>query len=164
MIAAADLLIPRARSRAAIALLDEPAHLATTWLVAAAVAPDRMRAALIASTLLDVDHVPSELGSDVLRRGAARPYGHTALAAAAAAALSRGAGLGVAAHLLRDLACGPGVSLAWPLSGRAHRLPRAVYYALVATAAARAARRTAAPAPPRRAPGSPPAPAAARGA
>ncbi len=124
-------------------MLDEPAHAATTWLVARAVAPGRVTAALVASTLLDADHLPSELGSSVLRRGAARPYGHTGAAVAAAAALGGpGAALGVAAHLLRDLADPQGVSLAWPLSGRAQTIPRSAYYATVLTLAARAARRT----------------------
>ena len=153
VIAIADLLLARrAWSRPAIALLDEPAHFATTWLAATAIAPEHTRAALLASTLLDLDHVPSELGSDVLRRGAARPFGHTGAAVVAVGSVSRGAALGAAAHLLRDLAAEPGVSLAWPVSGRARRVPRAAYYALVLTLAARAARPTGVPAPPRPAP------------
>jgi inner membrane protein len=152
VIAAADVLLARARSRPVIALLDEPAHAATTWLVVTALAPEHTRAALIASTLLDADHVPSELGSEVLRGGAARPYGHTGLAIGAAALVSRGAALGIAAHLLRDLAHGPGASLAWPLRTEAQRIPTTLYWGLVATAAARVALRRGAPTPPRRAP------------
>lgn len=143
VIAAADLLLPRVRSRAVIALLDEPAHVATTWLIATAVAPGHRAPALAASALLDADHVPSELGSDVLRRGAARPYGHTGLALAAAALLSPGAALGVATHLLRDLAVAPGVSLLWPLRGDVHTLPAPAYYAIVAGAAGTVLRRAA---------------------
>jgi hypothetical protein len=153
VIAVADLLLSRrAWSRPAIALLDEPAHAATTWLIAQALAPQHTPAAQLASTLLDADHVPSELGSDVLRRGAARPFGHTGAAVVALALVSRGAALGAAAHLVRDLADDVGVSLAWPLSGRAQRIPRGLYYALALTLAARAARPTGAPAPPRPAP------------
>ena len=174
VVAAADAtLAKRSLGRPAIALLDEPAHVATTLLALLALprpVTRRTRAsALLASGLLDVDHVPSELGSDVLRRGTARPYGHSALGALAAAALARaargspaGAAFGVATHLLRDAASGPGVTLGWPLSQRTQRVGATRYHAAVALTAAQVVRRTAAPRRPRRARGSPPAPAPAR--
>ena len=150
MVVASDVGLRHARSRRVVALLDEPAHLATTWLLLSALAPRHTRAALVASTLLDADHVPSELGAGFLRRGAARPYGHTGAAIAAARLVGgNGAALGVAAHLVRDAADGTGVSLAWPLDGRAQRIPRAAYYAALLSAAARVARPTGAPRPPR---------------
>jgi inner membrane protein len=158
VIAAADVVLQRRRlPRPLIALLDEPAHAATTALLLDASpvrpSPKTYREALIASVLLDADHVPSELGWDVLRRGAARPYAHTAVGIAAAAApAGRGAAIGIATHLVRDAASGPGVTLGWPVFKRSQRVPAPLYHALIATAAARAAWRRGAPGPRRRDP------------
>ena len=136
-----------------VGLIDEPAHLATAALVLAAW-PGRLPrgvvgAALAASVLIDVDHLPGALGSDVVTQDAPRPYSHslvTPLALLAAAALAggrarlvaAGAALGVACHLLRDLGGAPGVPLAWPLSTAAVSLPLPLVVLVVAALDARA--------------------------
>jgi membrane-bound metal-dependent hydrolase YbcI (DUF457 family) len=91
--------------------------------------------------LVDLDHLPSELGHEWLRledRG--RPYPHTAftvLAAAAVAAATRsaawwGATLGLALHFTRDLTdTDSGVRLLWPLSDHEFYAPPALYPLLV---------------------------------
>jgi hypothetical protein len=126
------------------AALDWSAHLATTALALRALPGDRAAelsdAALAASLLIDLDHVPL---APAMLRGAdlPRPRPHTLLTPLAlAAAGRRGAAFGTAAHLARDLFNGPGVALAWPVHGRDVRLPvaleAAVLAALVALAAA----------------------------
>ena len=134
-------------------LLDEPAHLAPTALVLAnwpsRLARATLVAALAASVLIDADHLPALLGTDVVTAGAPRPYSHallTPLLLLALAAVARGrarpllggAALGVACHLLRDLAGEPGVPLVWPLSSAAVSLPFLLVTAVVAALAARA--------------------------
>jgi membrane-bound metal-dependent hydrolase YbcI (DUF457 family) len=91
--------------------------------------------------LVDLDHVPSELGHEWLRledRG--RPYPHTAFTVLAAALVATGtrraawwgATLGLAAHLLRDLTdTDSGVRLLWPLSDHEFHVPPALYALLV---------------------------------
>ena len=131
-----------------LALLDEPAHLATAALLLASVgALRRMRPVLItlaASVAIDVDHLPLYAGAPMGAAG--RPPTHSLLTVAALA----GAGLlvkrrrgdllacaaGVALHLVRDVATGPGVPLWWPLSPRAVQVPYAVYAAALAAGAA----------------------------
>lgn len=135
-------------------LVDEPAHLATcaVGLLALALVGKRLSktfvlAALIASVAIDLDHAPQHLGFDFLTAGTARPYAHCALAVLlpllAAFLLPRwralllGIAFGVAAHLVRDLATGPGVPLGLPFSSASVRLPYVIYAgALVAAAAA----------------------------
>lgn len=138
------------------ALVDEPAHLATCvvlLLAIAAVAGGRLPlpfvgAALIATMAIDIDHVPGLLGSHLITGGLPRPYSHglgtLAALLALAAVLKRGPqrqialglAFGVAAHLFRDVATGPGVPLLWPLSDGVVKMPYAVYAAsLVALAA-----------------------------
>jgi inner membrane protein len=156
---AADLLwglLEDSTGSLAYGLVDEPAHLATCALALLALAfvgmPLSRRfavAALAASTAIDLDHLPHYLGSHLLMGPSLpRPYTHSLLLVclllAVAAALrsdARGVALGlsfgVAAHLFRDLATGPGVSLFWPLSAAAVTIPYAVYAAaLLATAVA----------------------------
>jgi membrane-bound metal-dependent hydrolase YbcI (DUF457 family) len=122
-------------------LVDEPAHLATCAVALLALTAALGRglssrfivAALLASVLIDLDHIPGLLGSQLMSAGMPRPFTHTALLAFVLALagwasqrparrqLCLGAALGVSAHLLRDLATGSGVPLAWPLSdGIAH--------------------------------------------
>lgn len=137
-----DALRPLAgRNRVAIGVLDETAHLAFGALLAAGRPPRVARALLAASVLIDLDHLPSELGHDWLRledRG--RPYPHTALTVLAAAALAaasrsagwRGATLGLALHFTRDLTdTDSGVRLLWPLSDHEFYAPPALYPVLV---------------------------------
>jgi inner membrane protein len=141
----------------AYGLFDEPAHLATcalALLAAVAVAGARpplrfAGAALIASVAIDVDHLPGYLGSHMLTGHLPRPYTHSFVLVGALAALglalkrreqrqvALGVAFGVSAHLVRDLATGPGVPALWPLDASAVTLPYAAYIAaLVGMAAA----------------------------
>ena len=83
-------------------LMDEPCHLATAMIVLGALARWRGRppssrfvwAMLSASVMIDLDHLPLELGSGVLTEGTPRPYTHALwvlvlLAVTAAAARHR---------------------------------------------------------------------------
>jgi len=138
----------------AYGFVDEPAHLATcaiALLALAAVAGSRVPlpfvvAALVASVAIDLDHVPQFLGWDVLSAGAPRPYIHSACVAVAlllAAWASRGrrrslllgVAFGVGAHLLRDLATGPGLALAWPVSGFVVKAPYLAYVVVLGSLA-----------------------------
>src|ERR1700733_883257 len=59
---------------------DETAHLLTTLLIIWALLPgfDRRQLlpALIASCVIDLDHVPEQFGSTILTGGGPRPYAH----------------------------------------------------------------------------------------
>lgn len=123
-------------------LLDETAHVGTTWLALRLL---RRRwpgmaiwTAVAATVFIDVDHVPAQFfETQVLTAGTSRPYSHSALTVivllllSAVARRSRwvllGAALGVALHLFRDLATGPGVALLWPVSSDSVTLPYAPY-------------------------------------
>ena len=127
-----------------LAALDDPAHLATAALVLLCL-PASTRgfaiAFLVASVAIDLDHLPKELGSDFLTAGTARPYTHSLVGAVLLALVAfvasrrrdvaAGAGLGILAHLVRDVATGPGVPLAWPLSDGSARVPYVSYLTLV---------------------------------
>ena len=146
-----DLLInSRDWSVPMLGLLDEPAHLATAaLLLVSAGALRRNRpvfVTLAASVAIDLDHLPLYAGVPMGAHG--RPPTHSLLTVAALA----GAGLlsrrhrtdllacaaGVALHLVRDLATGPGVPLFWPVSARAIEVPYPMYVAsLLAAAVAR---------------------------
>ncbi len=141
---------------AVVGLLDWPAHLATTLLVVLALPrrlpEDVLLGAAVGSVALDLDHIPLLLGSDAFDGPLVRPYTHAlwtlvlvgglALALrrlrprAAAAALAAGATLGLASHLARDLATGPGLNVLWPASEAVVRAPWPLYAALLAAAAA----------------------------
>lgn len=164
-------LIEGSTGTLAYALIDEPAHLATcalALLAFAAVARTRLpgrfvASALIASVAIDADHVPGLLGSHLLTGGGPRPYSHSLAVLAALLAVAcltkrgtrqllLGAAFGVGAHLLRDLATGPGVPLLWPASDGAIGLPYAGFVGALLLAAvlshrASASRSTAGPSP-----------------
>ena len=143
-------------------LVDEPAHLATCvvlLLAFAAIAGGRLplpfvAAALIATVAIDLDHAPGLLGSHLITGGLPRPYSHgigtLAALLALAAVLKRGRqrqialglAFGVAAHLLRDVATGPGVPLLWPLSDDVVKMPYVIYPAVLALVSFGAALRT----------------------
>jgi inner membrane protein len=140
----------------AYGFVDLPAHVAACAVALLAVlalpGPALSRrfvgAALIASVAIDIDHIPGYLGSHVVTGSLPRPYAHSVLLVAllvAIGAASRrrdarqvmfGIAFGVSAHLLRDLATGPGVPLLWPLSNSVASLPYAVYAGLLVGAAA----------------------------
>jgi membrane-bound metal-dependent hydrolase YbcI (DUF457 family) len=133
----------------AYGLVDEPAHLATCAIALIAVAaiggtrpPGRfVAAALLASVAIDVDHLPGYLGWHGLIGSLPRPYPHGLLFVAVllgiaavarrgdARQISLGVAFGVSAHLLRDLATGPGVPLFWPASTAVVAIPY-VFFAL----------------------------------
>jgi membrane-bound metal-dependent hydrolase YbcI (DUF457 family) len=132
--------------------LDWTAHLLTTLFIVWALSPlvrgRRLAGALVFSVLIDVDHIPGRLGSNILTAGTARPYTHSiaivlalallALAWPAAREFVSGAALGVASHLWRDLAepHGSGVALLWPLSDRTITTPAVVYLGSLGVVAA----------------------------
>jgi inner membrane protein len=132
----------------ALAVFDEPAHLATAALLLLAFSVrDRtvVVAALASSVLIDLDHLPQELGIDALTEHSARPVTHSiaglVLITVAAAAVSRrhaiaaGVAFGIAAHLVRDLATGGGVPLLWPLTHREIAIPYVVYASVLVACA-----------------------------
>jgi membrane-bound metal-dependent hydrolase YbcI (DUF457 family) len=136
------------RHRPLVGLLDETAHLALGLLIARRRPAGETAGVLAGSMVLDLDHAPSELGHEWLRSGGrGRPYPHTAFAALAPAALARrafwrGAAIGLAAHLARDLTDPTtGVRLLWPLWRRELRVPRALYPLAVGALAVRGAQR-----------------------
>jgi inner membrane protein len=127
-------------------IVDWPAHLATCLLLlmglAAASKSPRpavfAAGAVVAAIAIDVDHIPNYLGSQGLTAGEPRPYPHSLLMVGALVLIARlargrlreasfGAAFGVAAHLLRDLATGPGVALLWPLSSAVVTVPYVVF-------------------------------------
>ena len=137
-------------------LLDEIAHLLTTLIVLWALGPricERfLIPALVASVAIDLDHVPRELGHDVLTRGTPRPYTHSLLSIVVVlmvAALWRrrgdvmlGIAIGLAIHFWRDMSeADAGVSLLWPFSDHSFRLSHAGYLIVMGLFAAVAAAR-----------------------
>jgi membrane-bound metal-dependent hydrolase YbcI (DUF457 family) len=128
--------------------LDWTNHLLTTLFIVWATRPligrRQILAALIASVVIDADHIPGYLGSNILTGGDPRPYTHSLttvvvlLVIAAARPRWRywasGAALGVLSHLWRDLAepQGAGVSLLWPVSTRVITTPAAWYLGSIA--------------------------------
>jgi inner membrane protein len=127
-----------------LGLLDESAHLATSWIVLAAFLPGPARRllpwALVGSVVTDLDHVPLYLWHALAAAPGARPVTHSlltvavlAVAGVAVGTRSRlrapllGLALGVALHLVRDLGTGPGVPLLWPAGPAELTVPYAGY-------------------------------------
>ncbi len=138
--------------------LDETAHFLTMLLVLWALG-DRFRAprilvpALVATVLIDADHIPGYLGHDWLTAGTPRPYTHSLLTLAVVLAVALvwrrhrvsvlAVALGIAVHLWRDMSESsggvsifatprPSVSLLWPWTKHAYSLPHASYLAVLA--------------------------------
>jgi inner membrane protein len=137
--------------RAVAAVMDESAHAATALLLLdlARLPPSEpiLAGTLVGAVVIDVDHIPSEIGWDVLVKGTGRPYTHSlftlgesVLLACARTApwrtVALSAAFGIVTHLLRDMATG-GVPLYWPLATRAVTIPYAAYAILLLAAAAR---------------------------
>ena len=132
------------------AVTDETAHLLTTLVLvggwAARLPPSFVAGALAGSVVIDLDHLPLVLGSDLLTETTARPLTHCLLVAAAPATLSLAVGptarqallgisAGLLAHFVRDAASSPaGVPLLWPLSPFGFTMPYTVYALLLVTA------------------------------
>jgi inner membrane protein len=137
---------------ALVGVVDWTGHLATAVVLIALLAPPRRMAAaiLVFSVVIDLDHLPLELGSDILTAGTPRPYTHsllTLLVVLAAAGVLRsqvllGAAIGLAGHFLRDLGTGDGIPLLWPLSDAGASVPFALYVGVLTGLAAVAALRS----------------------
>lgn len=136
--------------------LDEPAHLATAWLLLAAFLPARAGAlrvwALVGAVAIDLDHIPLYAWHVLAAGPDSRPVTHSlltvaVLAAAGALAPARlrtpllGLALGVCLHFVRDLAEGPGVPLFWPIDSTNVIAPYGGYLLVLAVVAAGAAAR-----------------------
>ena len=105
----------------AIGLFDEPAHLATGYLLGGG---DPVF--LAGSLLPDVDHIP--LAFQDPRPGDPRPRTHSIYGPLAALPFSRRLAAGMLAHFVRDLALEPGVPL---FGGRPFRIPYGAYAVLL---------------------------------
>jgi inner membrane protein len=128
-------------------LADETAHLLTAALLLAAVPLALPRAfvisALLGSMLIDLDHLPLIMGSDLLTRETGRPVTHSMLALGCAAVIALwlppwskclgwGLAAGIAAHFVRDLAStSAGVPLFWPVTPYGFTLAHDAYFALL---------------------------------
>jgi inner membrane protein len=139
----------------AIAVFDWPAHMATAAIVLMnlrAPAREFAIAMLVASVAIDVDHLPAELGLDVLTPGTTRPVTHSLMGAAAVGlltfaatrrrAVAAGVVTGVLAHFARDVATGDGVPLLWPATTREYELPYVIYITVLTLLVARASIRS----------------------
>jgi membrane-bound metal-dependent hydrolase YbcI (DUF457 family) len=141
----------------AFGLVDEPAHLATCAIALLALSllldrplpPAFVAAALLGSVAIDLDHLPGYLGWDGLIGAAPRPYSHSLvpilvllgfgfLVPRRYRAPMLGLAFGISAHLLRDLATGPGVALGMPFSDAPVGVPYLAYALLLAALAAAA--------------------------
>jgi inner membrane protein len=131
------------------ATLDESAHLATALLLSRALGLARARpvawGVAAGAVLVDVDHLPLELGWDFLTQRTNRPYTHSLLVvgglvllacllAGSRRQLLLGAAFGLATHLVRDMATG-GVPLLWPLAEARVTIPYGAYAAGLTIAA-----------------------------
>jgi membrane-bound metal-dependent hydrolase YbcI (DUF457 family) len=142
-------------------VFDWTGHLATGIVLIAVLRPPRGVAAaiLVWSVVIDVDHLPSKAGVDLLTTSTERPVTHSlllVLVLLAAAGLARsgvllGSAIGLAGHLFRDMGTGDaGVPLLWPLSDGAAVVPFWLYVLVLALTAATAAARPTARRTPRR--------------
>lgn len=150
-----DQLVWRAQlGTGALGISDETTHLLTGVLVLAALprhgGAQFALGLLASSVLIDLDHVPGELGFDAITRGTQRPYTHSLLTLAGLALLAvlflrrhpawgwflRGAVVGTGVHLFRDMTeASAGVPLLWPLRYTSYTLPHWVFLALIAVLA-----------------------------
>lgn len=148
------------RSVPVAALLDEPAHAATTVLLLSALgyrlSSPFAKGAVAASVAIDLDHLPQYLGSRSLTKGTPRPYPHSfitltsvGLLALACRGRSRevalGAEFGLVGHFFRDMAASRsrgGLALFWPLSYANLRLPYRAYPVAMGAALVAAVTRT----------------------
>jgi inner membrane protein len=137
----------------ATGITDETAHVSTMAIFLLAF-PRLRNAGFIAgclagSTVIDLDHIPLFLGSNILTEETNRPFTHGLLTMGIVLAISlvtkdpwRSIGLGLvaglAAHFLRDMATSTaGVPLLWPISSTGFMLPYPLYVAALIGALAR---------------------------
>jgi inner membrane protein len=140
----------RAASGPPAALWDETLHFLTAAIFVvplhpfirrhSQLAPRFIVATLAGGVLIDLDHVPGEVGSTILQASTGRPYTHSLATVLLLLAFSTftphrfraillGLAYGVSAHLFRDMATG-GISLWWPVELRKLTCPYD-YYVLV---------------------------------
>jgi inner membrane protein len=129
-------------------VFDGIAHLATAVIIltvtltARTLAPITVTVVLAASVAVDVDHLPRLLLHDHTVGWNGRPHTHSlvlclALAIGAAVAPARfrmmllAAAVGVAVHLGRDVATGPGIPILWPVDDMLVRVDHTVYMSAV---------------------------------
>lgn len=127
--------------------LDETAHFITTllifWAVGRVACRRFLAPALVASVVIDVDHVPERFGIDWLTAGTPRPYTHSLLTVAVVLAIALlwrrrrdlwlGVAIGLAIHFWRDMGeANSGVSLLWPFSYHSFQYPHGYYLAVMA--------------------------------
>jgi membrane-bound metal-dependent hydrolase YbcI (DUF457 family) len=137
--------------------LDETAHLLTTllvlWAIGGVFYERLLTPALVASVLIDADHIPGRLGAHWLSTGTPRPYSHSlatvALVVFFAVVWSRrrewllGVVVGLLIHFWRDMTePNNGVSLLWPVTKHSFSLPHASYLLVMAAIVAVGARRS----------------------
>jgi inner membrane protein len=142
------------------ALVDEPAHLLTAWLLWCALAPRSRGVAgvlpwvLVGAVAIDLDHLPLYLGPVPFLVHGGRPPTHSLLTVGALLLVALltarskvfvGLAVGVVLHLVRDLATGPGVPLWWPFSASTVTLPFAAYGGVLGVATVVAALRRTVP-------------------
>jgi hypothetical protein len=157
VIAASDVLVRNVPvPYVVLGIFDEICHVSTAAILlggALQVTQWRPRApflvaALAASVLIDVDHVPlSWFSNAILTAGTPRPYPHAlwfiaVLLIAArmcrgteSAALLAGAATGVGLHLMRDVATAP-VAMLWPATTPSFQIDYPWYFGLLAVVVA----------------------------
>jgi inner membrane protein len=128
-----------------IAVLDELAHIATALLFLFAlwrvINIWFAAGSLVGAVLIDIDHLPALFSTGSLAAHPERPVTHSLVSVIAllfialvfsgrARAALVGGALGVATHLLRDMATG-GVPLLWPVHHAIVDLPYGVYAAMI---------------------------------
>jgi membrane-bound metal-dependent hydrolase YbcI (DUF457 family) len=130
-------------------VFDETGHLLTTLLILWAILiPWLKRGQLLplflASCLIDLDHVPGQLGSTILTGGGPRPYTHSlatpvallliALLWARHRRMFLALMLGVLSHLWRDMAepVTSKVAIFWPATDQGYHLPQGYYLTSIA--------------------------------
>lgn len=130
----------------ALAPIDEAAHLATVFVVLAALGWGigvPLAVALAAGVAIDLDHLPGIVQAG-LELGDQRPVTHSVLVPLAVAAvglvlperarvIALAAAAGLALHLFRDAATGPGITAA-PFGPGSLALPYAVYVGVLVAA------------------------------
>ena len=131
-------------------VVDEPAHLLTAWLILVALPGNLLkrrlgRWALVSSVAIDLDHIPlyvSDYEFSVDGRPPTLSLAFVLVVLAVSAFLRGnrrqrvvGIALGVALHLVRDLATGPGVPLLWPVYHSSVTVPQTVYLITVVSVA-----------------------------
>ena len=134
------------------AVFDETDHLLTTLLLVWAVFPRfgwrELVPALLASVLIDIDHIPGQLGYTWITGGTPRPYTHSLLTIAVVLLLALAwrrqrrvllcIAIGLSSHFWRDLAepAGSAVSLFWPITDHGVHLDPVFYLTSIGAFAA----------------------------